>query len=170
MTPVSRPLREGLVVGFVAYAAVAVFYAAFDLLAARGALYTVNLLGQAVFRGIRDPAVIQLPVPLDTGAIFTYNALHLFVSLAIGVIVVQLVARAERKPAQGRLMLAVIVAGFVVTILAVGFLTRSIRPVLPWWSIVVANALAVLLAASYLLRRHPGIWRRLALQEVGVSE
>ncbi|MGQ0704131.1 MAG: hypothetical protein ACT4PM_13450 [Gemmatimonadales bacterium] len=162
MTRLSRPVREGLIVGFLAYLSVAVFYALFDLLAARGPLYTVNMVGQAVFRGLRDPAVLQLPVPLDTGAIFTYNALHLFVSLAIGIIVVQLVAQAERTPARGRLALAVIVAGFGVTILAVGFLTRSIRPVLPWWSIVVANGLAVVLAGFYLTRRHPGIWRRLA--------
>ena len=161
MAPADRTMREGLVVGLTAYASVAAFYAVFDLLAARGSLYTVNLLGMAVFRGVHDPAILQLPVPLDLAAIFWYNALHLVLSLAIGLIVVRLVAQAERHPSQAQVVLFVIVAGFVVTILAVGLLTTSMRPVLPWWSIVVANSLAVFVAGLYVLRKHPGIWHRL---------
>lgn len=155
----SRPsIREGLVVGFIAYAAVAVFYAAFDLLAARGALYTVDLLGRAMFRGLRDPAVLQFPLAVDPAAIFWYNAFHLVVSLAIGLIVTSLLFWAERHPRQTPLILILIVAGFVVTVLAVGFLTVSIRPLLPWWSIVVANALATVAGAAYLVRRHSVRW------------
>jgi len=67
MAPLSRPRREGLVVGLIAYAAVAAFYA--------------------------------------------------------------VVAQAGRRPARAHL--------------------------------VVANALAVLLAGSYVVHRHPGLWRRL---------
>lgn len=150
-----RPVREGLVIGLIAYGAVALFYAAFDLFAARGPLYTVNLLGRAVFRGLRDPSVLQVPVAFDVGAMFWYNALHLALSLAIGLIVMQLVARGERRPAEAGLMRLLIIAGFVGTILVVGWLSAPIRPVLPWWSIVVANSLAVLLAGGYHLARHP---------------
>jgi len=156
-----RVMREGLRVGLVAYASVALFYAVFDFLAARGPLFTVNLLGLAVFKGVRDPSILQLPIPVDASAVFWYNALHLILSLAIGLIVVRLVAQAEGHPSQARAMLFTIVAGFVVTILAVGFLTEPMRALLPWWSIVVANAVAVFVAGSYLLRTHPGIWRRL---------
>ena len=147
--------------GFIAYASVAVFYGAFDVLATRGFLFTVDLLGKAVFRGQRDPAILQFPVRPDLMAVFWYNGLHLVTSLAIGLIVVSLVEQAERRPSQARLVLFVIVAGFVVTILGVGLLTTPFRPLLPWWSIVVANALAVLVAGSYLLRKRPGLWRRL---------
>jgi hypothetical protein len=35
------------------------------------------------------------------------------------------------------------------------------RPLLPWWSIVAANAFAALLAGLYLLRRRPGLPARL---------
>lgn len=156
-----KVLREGLLVGLVAYASVAAFYAVFDFLAARGPLFTVNLLGLAVFRGVRDPSILQLPIPVDAMAVFWYNALHLLLSLVIGLIVVRLVAQAEGHPSQARAMLFTIVAGFVVTILGVGILTESMRPLLPWWSIVVANLVAVGMAGSYLLRTHPGIWRRL---------
>lgn len=161
MSPERRAVREGLVVGVIAYFAVAVFYGLFDLLASRGALYTVDLLGRAVFRGQRDASILLLPIARDWTAIFSYNALHLVLSLAIGIVVSGLVARAEQRPSQAGVVLAVIVLGFVVTILAVGVLTAPMRPMLPWWSIVAANSLAVLLAAVYLVRRHPGIGRRL---------
>jgi hypothetical protein len=162
MVPANRGWREGIVVGLIAYASVAVFYSLFDLLAARGALYTVSMLGRAVFRDLRDPGVLQYPVRPDLTAVFWYNGLHLLVSLAIGLVVVGLIEHAEQRPARARLVLITIVGGFVVTVLGVGLLTAPMRPVLPWWSIVVANGLATLLAAVYLLRRRPGLWRRLS--------
>jgi hypothetical protein len=157
----TRPVRDGVVIGLIAYLAVAAFYALFDFLAARGPLFTVNLLGLALFRGARDAAILQTPIALDAAAITAYNAVHLALSLAIGLVVMALVGYAERRRAPAPAATAVIVIGFVVTILAVGFLSRPIRPVLPWWSIVVANSLAVLLAGGYLLRSHPGLWRRM---------
>lgn len=161
MAPASRGIRDGWVLGLIAYASVAFFYAAFDVLAARGTLYTVDLLGKVFFRGLRDPAVLQLPFQPDLPAIFLYNGLHLFLSLAIGLTVIWLVERADRGPAQAYVSLFTIVAGFFVTILAVDLLTRPIRPLLPSWSIVVANTCAVVPAGAYLLWRRPGVWRKL---------
>jgi hypothetical protein len=162
MVSISRTIREGLIVGGIAYFAVAAFYAAFDLLAARGPLFTVDLLGKAVFQGLRDPSVLELPIQPDVSAIAKYNVLHLVISLIIGLIVTGLVELCERRPSQARLVLFTLVAGFVVTIVGVGLLTSPIRLLVPWWSIVVANALAVMLAGAYLLRRRPGIWSRLS--------
>lgn len=161
MVPASRARGDGVVVGLIAYMSVAVFYSAFDLLASRGTLYTVDLLGKAVFRGLRDPTVLQYPIQPDLTAIFWYNGLHLVASLVIGLIVIRLIEHAEQHPAQARLVLGVIVAGFVVTVLGVGVLTTPMRPVLPWWSIAAANGLATLLAGGYLLRKRPGLWGRL---------
>lgn len=155
-----RTLREGLIVGFIAYAAVALFYFLFDVLASRGALFTVDMLGKAVFRGLRDPAVLLFPPVIDAAAIFWYNALHLALALAIGVFVTRLVAEVERRPERAPAIWLAVIAGGVVTVLAVGYLTQSIRPVLPFWSIVVANVLAAALAGFYLLARHPGLLRR----------
>lgn len=159
--PFGRTTREGLVVGAIAYAAVAVFYGVFDLLAARGPLYTVNMLGRALFRGLRDRIALQYPVPIDPGAIFSYNALHLAIALLIGLVVMRLVDQGERHQSQALLMVFLIVAGFVGTIFAVGWLSAAIRPVLPWWSIVTANSLAVLVAGAYVVRRRPGVVGRL---------
>lgn len=148
--------------GIIGYASVAAFYSAFDLLAVRGALYTVDLLGKSVFKGLRDPAVLVFPIQLDVTAIAWYNGLHLLISLTIGLIVTGLVEYSDRRPSQARMVLFTILAGFVVTIVSVGLLTNSIRPLLPWWSIVMANALSVLLAGVYLLRKRPGTWGRLS--------
>jgi len=150
-----------VVVGLIAYAAVAAFYALFDQLAARGPLYTLNLLGQTAFRSLRDPSVLQGPIALDPPAMLWYNALHLVLSLAIGLVVTGLVVHAERRPNRGRLVALTIIAGFLITILVVGRLTDPMRALLPWWSIVVANSLAVVLAGWFLLRRHQGLLRRL---------
>lgn len=156
-------LRDGLVVGLIGYASVALFYSAFDVLAARDPFYTVDLLGKAVFRGLRDPGVLLFPLPLDGMAIFLYNALHVVLALAIGLIVTSLASEAERRPGRSRLVLFTLIGGFVVTIAIVGLLTAPMRPVLPWWSIAVANALAVIVAGAYLVRQRPLLWHRLTL-------
>lgn len=156
-----RIVRDGVVVGLIAYGSVAAFYAVFDFLAARGLLYTVDLLGKALFRGLRDPAVLQLPIRPDLALVFWYNALHLVLSLVIGLVVVFSVAEAERRPERGPLVLLFLLIGFVVTVLAVGSLTSSFRSLLPWWSIVTANVLAMVTAGSYLVRHYPALPARL---------
>lgn len=161
MVPANRPLREGMIVGLIGYASVAVFYCLFDLLAARGALYTVDLLGKAVFRGLRDPAVLQGPVRLDLMAIFWYNGVHLLIALAIGLTITFLAQQVEWHPARARLIQFTIMGGFLAIMLGVGLLTTPIRPLLPWWSIVAANGIATVLAAWYLLHKRPGLWRLL---------
>jgi len=158
----NRTIRDGLAVGFIAYAAVALFYSAFDFLAARGPLYTVELLGQALFRGLRDPSILMFALDRDPTAIFLYNAFHLVMSLGIGLVVTSLIDHAEEHPSHALLVVIMIIAGGVLTVFGVAYLTESMRRVLPWWSIIVANALAALLAASYLGRRHPGLWQRLS--------
>jgi hypothetical protein len=164
MVPSVNARRDGIVVGLIAYVAVAVFYAGFDVLAARGAFFTVSLLGKALFRGLRDPIVLQYPTRLDWMAIFWYNLLHLVVSLAIGLIVARLIEEAERRPAQARAIMVAVALGFVVTVVIVGVLTAPMRALLPWWSIVAANALATAVAGTWLLARHPGLSGRLALK------
>ena len=157
-----RTFRDGLVVGLVAYAAVALFYSAFDLLAARHPLFTVDMLGQAMFRGLRDPSVLMFPTRIDAGAVFWYNAFHLLASLAIGLVVTALVDRAQRDPRVAPWAFAAIVAGGVATVLLVGALTTPMRPLLPWWSIVVANLFASLAAGVLLVSRRPGLLQRVA--------
>ena len=83
--------------------------------------------------------------------------MHLSISLVIGLTVAWLVGYAERHPQRARLVTAVIIGGFFVTIIAVGMLTAPFREMLPWWSIVLANGMAVLFAGAYLVRCRPGV-------------
>ena len=153
MASEGRTFREGVKVGLIAYATVALFYSGFDLLAARGTLFTVDMLGKAVFRGLRDPAVLLFPQQLDLVAIFWYNGLHLIVSLVVGVSVTIVVAHAERHPTRARALALAVLTGGALAVLTVGTLTDKMRSVLPWWSIIVANVLAAILAGFYLLGR-----------------
>ncbi len=157
MTRTNRTFREGMMLGGLAYVAVAFFYAAFDLVAARGSLYTVDLLGKALFRGLRDPSVLQLPIQVDLMAVFLYNALHLVASLLIGWVIAWLIARAECGPGSAYLSLVVIVGGFFVTVAGVQSLTEPIRPLLPTWSIVTANGVATLVAGGTLVWKRPDV-------------
>lgn len=161
--PKRHVVQDGLIVGLIGYASVAFFYSAFDVLASRGLFYTVNLLGKALFRGLRDPGVLFYPMANDFTAIFWYNALHLAVALLIGLVVASLIASAEQHPSRRGAVRLIIVLGFVATVMIVATLTTPIRPLLPLWSIVIANAFAAVLAGGYLLRRDPGLWSRLAL-------
>lgn len=157
----SRWIREGCITGLIAYAAVAVFYAAFDLAAARGVLFTVNQLGQFMLRGPAELAFDAGLTPISAAAIVAYSAVHLVASIAIGVLVCRLVFEAELQPVQAQSALLFIVAGFAGTIALVGIVSTPIRAVLPWWSIIAANALAVLVAGTVMIRRHPGFLSRM---------
>ena len=158
-----RTLRDGIVVGLIGYAAVALFYSAFDMLASRGMFYTVNLLGKALFRGLRDPAVLMFPMQLDVSAAFLYNAVHLAAALIIGVVVTALVGMAEQQPSRRTMVRVILVLGFFVTVAVVATLTTPIRPLLPMWSVIASNAFAAAIAGAYLLTRRPGLWGKLAL-------
>jgi hypothetical protein len=163
MSATTRWIREGVIAGLTAWAAVAVFYGGFDLFAGRGALYTVDQLGRFLLRGTAEFEVASGPVPIDLVGVLAYTALHLVASLAIGMLVCRLVHEAETEPWQAQVALLFIVAGFAGTIAGVGLLSTQIRAVLPWWSIVAANTLAVLVAGSVLIRRHPGFLARMTV-------
>jgi hypothetical protein len=161
MNRLDRDTGDGLAVGFLGYVGVAAFYSLFDLLASRGTLFTVNLLGRAVFHGPPDPTTLQYPVDIDGVGVLGYNALHLVASLVIGLIVLRFVGRAEQNPREAPAMLALIVAGYLGTVLVVGWLSSPIRPLLPWWTIVAANSAAVVLGTLYVVIKRPGVASRM---------
>lgn len=160
MAGATRTVREGLAVGLIGYATVAIFFTLFDLLAGRGPVFTLNVLGRVVFRGARDPAILQLPIPADFTAMALYNFFHLFVAVVVGLFAAWLVQRVEARPERGLPALLVILAGYVVTVVVVARLSRGIEPLLPFWTIVVVNTLAAVGGGAYLWRAHPGLWRR----------
>lgn len=153
-------MREGLTTGLIGYAAVAAFYMVFDVLAARGPFFTLDLLGKAVFRGVRDPAVLLLPMEPDLVGMMAYNFLHLTVALGVGLFVAYLVAVVEERPTTAYPVFAVLLAGYLATIAAVGVLGYELLPLMPWWTIVVVNTLAAICAGAYLIWARPGLLKR----------
>ena len=160
MTRTGSTVREGVVVGLIGFAAVAVFYTLFDLLAGQGFFFTLNLMGEVLFRGARDPAVLQLPMPLDLGAMAAYNFLHLFSSLGVGLFVAWLVDLVEENPRRGYAAALVMLAGYVITVVGVALFARDVAPLLPLWTVVTVNTLAALGGGIYLWSVHPGLWER----------
>jgi len=152
-----KTIKEGLIIGFIGYASVAVLYAVFDIIAARGFLFTVDILGKALFRNLLDPAVLATPTAMDLEAIFWYNIFHLVTALVIGLIVISFVDLTDREPSQGQFILFTLFLGFVVTVVLVSFLTSPISEFLPWWSVIAANIVSVISASYYLFKKHPGI-------------
>ena len=101
--------------------------------------------------------------PVYPIAILAYSALHLAGSLLIGILVARLVREAELRPMQAQIALLFIVAGFVGTVATAGALSDSIREVLPWWSIIASNAIAVLGAGLVMIQRHPRFLERMTV-------
>ncbi len=155
-----QTVRDGLLVGAIGYVSVALFFTLFDLLAGRGPVFTLNVLGKVMFRGARDAAILQLPIPADVGAMAMYNFFHLVVALAVGLFVTWLVEQVESRPERGIVVMVVILGGYVGTVLTVARLSAGIAPLLPFWTVVVVNTLAAAGGGFFLARAHPGLWQR----------
>ena len=153
----AKTIKEGIIIGFIGYASVALLYVFFDIIAARGLLFTVDILGKALFRGLLDPLAMAEPAALDLEAIFWYNIFHLVTALIIGLLVISFVDLTDRKPSQGQFILFTLFLGFVITVVVVSFLTSPISDFLPWWSVIIANSISVVCSSYYLFKKHPGI-------------
>lgn len=142
---------EGLVVGLIGYAAVALFVGLFDLVTGRPFFHTVATLGRGL---VADPGP---PGTIDPGAVFAFNGLHLFAFLAIGVVIAKLAHAIELHPVFWYLAFFFCLGVFFASVAAISALDPH-REALPGWVIVAANVVAGVLMGSYLLRRHPSLW------------
>jgi hypothetical protein len=144
-------LWQGLIVGLIGYAAVALFFAIYNLAAGRSPFYTAALFGGALFYGLRDPAQVNV----WPGAVLAYNGVHLLIFLALGTIASWLAYLAERGPQFW--YIGAIVFAFVVFHMfgAALFLTAGIRAVIPTWSVFVATMLSGSAMLACLLWMHP---------------
>ena len=161
MSKTSSDVQDGVVVGTIAYATIASVYGIFDLLAGRGLFHTVNLLGTAAFHGGSEAATLGSGDAINLSAVLLFNALHLVLSLGIGVAVLLLIGYAERAHRQALTVVLVLVSGFAVTVAAVGWLSIGFRDVMSWGSIILANALAVAIGAAYVVWQRPGVVERM---------
>ena len=149
---------QGLVAGLAGYAAVALFFVVVNVAGGRSPFYTPALLGSALFYGLRDPA--QLVVA--PGPVLAYNGLHILVFVVVGVLAAWLVFEVELHPYLWYVVFFLFLAGFLLSLAAVGVLGAEIARLLPWWSVLGANLAWSAALGGCLWRAHRALLRRLA--------
>lgn len=158
-----RVLGAGVTAGLIGYGTVIVVVAALNILAGRSVFYTAALFGSALFYGLQDPATLVI----TPAAVLSYNMVHLFAFLGLGLVTSWLVALAERFPtAQYLVLVALIFVAFHVYV----FLALVAQPLLggeTWWHIGAATLAAAVLMGWYLLHRYPLIKREMELLPMG---
>lgn len=154
-TPVNRTraIGDGFEAGALGAAVVAVWFLLIDVVAGHP-FYTPSLLGTALTRGVdealRTPAV-------SVGMVYAYTGIHFVLFILFGIVVASLVIQYERTPIIGYLFVVLAVVfelGFLVFILA--FAEPLLRGI-PWWGVLVGNALALTAMALYFRARHPAL-------------
>lgn len=144
-------LREGLVVGMIGAAAVAVWFLAIDLVAGR-IFFTPAALGSVIFHGATGEAAVQM----NAVTVLGYTGVHLGAFFVTGMIAAAIVALAEdRHPyiLLGAVLLFVTFETFFIGLLTI--VAQWLLNVIPWWTIAVGNLVAAGAMGYYLWTRHP---------------
>lgn len=168
-SPITRTIRQdvldsGVVAGLIGYATVVVVIAALNVLAGRSPFYMAALFGSALFYHLSDPATLTIA----PGPILAYNALHLIIFIALGLVVSWLVSLAERYPAA--LYLILIPLLFVAAHMFLGLVIFA-RPLLGAagaWHIGLGSVAAAVAMGWYTWRAHPSL--RHDLRDVPLGE
>lgn len=154
-----RQAREGIAAGLLGAAAVALWFLLIDSLSGLPGR-TPSVLGQAILLNDPDPVVHQVVL----GPLLAYTVAHVAVFAVIGCLVVWLVNRAEH---QRIFWFALLILMAVFEVFFVGFLqfwASHTAGQFPVWTVVVANALALVVMVGFALRRHPRVGRLLAYE------
>jgi hypothetical protein len=156
----SHPLLgRGAITGLIGALVVAAWFFLLDL-AGGTPLRTPAALGSALLLGGSGPAGVEVSV----GLVAAYTVVHVAAFVIAGIVFVALAEQVERVPAMALLVLltAILLEGLVVATLAVG--AEWVLGTLGWWSVAVANVLAVSVMSWQVWRTHPTLQRRM-LQE-----
>lgn len=148
-----RTIRAGLAVGGIAYFTAIALYSVLDLLAARDALFTADMLGRAVFMGLRDPAVHMFPYRMELAPVLWSGGLQFPLSLAAGLALSAGVEWAERQGVRRRGVAVALLSAAALALVAADAVAMEVRPVLPWASILAANGLSLVIAMTFLVTR-----------------
>ncbi len=146
----ARVLTDGLIAGGIGYVVIALFYGVLDLIQGDSPFHVAAVLGSALFY-----AADSVQGAAMAGPVLAFNGVHLVLFLLLGVGVAWFVAEAERYPLFWYPVFFFLVAGFILTYLAVLVVASAIVGLLSWWSVAVANLLAALAMGGYLWWAHP---------------
>jgi hypothetical protein len=150
-----RVLQDGIRVGLVGAAVVALWFLVLDAAMGR-LLFTPAALGSVVFHGATTPATVQV----NALTVLGYTALHVVAFGVVGLIAAAIVGYAEdRHPyvLLGAVLLFVTFETFFIGLLTL--MAQWLLELIPWWSILVGNVLAAAAMGAYLWRRYPELAR-----------
>ena len=149
-------LVRGVVTGLIGAAVVAVWFFLLDL-ASGAPLRTPAALGSALLLGAAGPGEIVATF----GLVAAYTVVHVTAFVIAGIVFVALAEEVERVPAMALLVLltAILLEGLVLA--TIGVAAQWVLGTVGWWSVAVANVLAVLAMGWQVWRTHPMLPRRL---------
>lgn len=153
----SETIWQGLMVGLIGYATIALSVSIGDVLQGRSFFYTVSLFGEWLFYDLNDPATVHV----WPGAVFAYNGLHLVTMLAFGLLASWLASVSERGALYWYAGLVMFLFVFVHLFAAVVLMSEPLRQSVPFLQILVPSVLAVVLMSAYLLWVHPRLRREM---------
>ena len=162
---VRRIGSEGVVVGLLGAAAIALWFLIVDLIAGEP-LFTPAMLGSVLFWGVREPSQVDIAV----APILAYTMVHVLSFVVVGLVAAAVAYQAERSPST--LFLAVV----LFAVLGFGFFTvwtilgPPILGALAWWSVAIGNGIAALGMGYAIWRRHPRLRERLATHPLGTPD
>ncbi len=150
-----RLVADGLASGLIGDALVGAFFVVLNLAAGRSILYTVALVGEALFSGVREPAAVTLAA----GPMLAFNGLHLAACLLFGFFGAWLVYEAELHPEFWYLALFLFLGATVVSYAGVLALMVLVGSPLDTGTIVAASLVAAVGIGVYLVARHRPVVR-----------
>lgn len=149
-------LARGAINGLIGAAVVAAWFFVLDL-AGGNPFRTPAALGSALLLGASGPGEIVVTF----GLVAVYTVVHVAAFVVAGVVFVALAEQVERVPAMALLVLltAILLEGLFLATIGVG--AQWVLGTLGWWSVAVANVVAVLAMGWQVWRTHPTLQRRL---------
>lgn len=153
----AQVLTQGLIAGVVSYAAVAIFFFLVNVLAGRSPFFTAAALGSALFYGVGDLTRLAI----EPGPILAFNGVHLLLSLMAGTIAAWLVYETEQHHFLWYFVFFVFLAAFVYSLVVVGIVGAEMAHVIPWWAVLIANAIWMGSLGCYLWFQHRGLFQTL---------
>jgi hypothetical protein len=157
----TRMFVDGLIAGVLGYVAVAAFFVIVNLATGHPSLYTVALLGESVFTGVRDASAITR----DPGLVLAFNGVQLAALILFGLFAAWLVYETELHRGFWYLAFFLFLAATVVGYAAVLVVTVLTGGLISAWLVVGSALIGAAAVATYLLLAHRPLVR--AIQESG---
>jgi hypothetical protein len=141
---------QGIIVGMIGAATVAVWFFIIDLVLGRP-LFTPAALGSALFLGTQELEAVEV----TAGIVTAYTLFHLAAFAILGAAVVRIVRRARKTPplVLGALLIFVVFQALFMGLLAIA--AEFLLGALAWWAVAVGNILAALTMGYYVWEKDP---------------